>query len=132
MQGQMQLTLTDTVSSVTFVTNFATPDFGSVLGDSVGYVGFTGADGGSFSVQQISNFAFVPAAPPLLSIANPGGGFCTLSWSGGILTNMVVQQSTSLTGPWTTAPVTPALVGNNYQVQVTPAGGTQFFRLTMP
>jgi len=131
MQGLMQLSLTDTVSTVTFVTNFTIADYGVVLGDSVGYVGFTGADGGSVASQQVSNFAFVPAAPPALSSATLGGGFCTLAWSGGILTNMVLQQSTVPTGPWTNAAVTPALIGNNYQVQVTPVGDTLFFRLSM-
>jgi len=130
MQGKMQMSLTDTVSSVTFVTNFAVADYGAAVGESVGYVGFTGADGGSVAVQQVSNFAFVPAAPPVLSVANAGGGNFTLSWSGGVLTNMFLQQSSYVNGPWTNVLVTPALVGDNYQVVVTSASGTLYFRLS--
>jgi hypothetical protein len=130
MQGLMQVSLTDTVASVSFATNFTISSSDSIWGDSVGYVGFTGADGGSVSMQQVSNFAFVPAAVPLLSMASSGVNLCTLTWSGGVLTNMIVQQSSRLTGPWTNAPVTPALIGNSYQVQVTPIGTAQFFRLS--
>ncbi len=73
MGGVMQLSLTDTVVTASFVTNVTLADYGAVVGQSVGYVGFTGADGGSVSSQQVSNFAFVPAAPPALSVANQGG-----------------------------------------------------------
>jgi hypothetical protein len=132
MHGHMQVSLVDSNASTTFHTNFTIADCGAVLGDSIGYVGFTGADGGSVASQQVSNFKFVPAAPPVLAIANPAGGNSTLSWSGGVLTNMVLQQSSSLAGPWANVGTTPALVGNNYQVVTTPAGGTQFFRLTSP
>jgi hypothetical protein len=64
-------------------------------------------------------------------MSKSGVSFCTLAWSGGVLTNMVVQQSSKMTGPWTNAPVTPVLIGNFYQVQVTPAGTMQFFRLSL-
>ena len=74
----------------------------------------------------------VPAAPPVLAIANPNGGTCTLSWSGGVLTNMVLQQSSSLTGPWVNVGITPALVATQYQVVVTPTGSPKFFRLSSP
>ncbi len=130
MKGLMQVTLTNTTAATIFRTNFLIADFGAVLGTSIGYVGFTGSTGGSVASQQVSNFTFVPAAPPVLAIAYPGGGNSTLSWSGGVLTNMVLQQSSNLTGPWINVGTTPTLVGNNYQVLIPPAGGTQFFRLS--
>ena len=132
MQGIMQVTLADATAATIFRTSFNIADYGVVLNESVGYVGFTGATGGSVTSQQVSNFTFVPAAPPVLAIANPGGGTCTLSWSGGVLTNMVLQQSSSLTGPWANVGITPALVATQYQVVVTPSGSTKFFRLSSP
>jgi hypothetical protein len=129
MQGRLQVSLADPISATAFHTNLTTVDFGSLVGDSVGYVGFTGATGGSVASQQVSNFSFLPAATPVLGIANSAGGVCTLAWSGGVLTNMVLQQSSTPTGPWTNSIATPTLVGPNYQVVVAPIGGAQFFRL---
>ena len=132
MKGFMRVTLQDTSNGNGYTNSFALADYGAVLGDSVGYIGFTGADGGSYSQQQISNFNFVPAAQPVLSVVPSGAGNLTLAWSGGVLTNMVLQQSSSLTGPWQTSAATPTLVGANYQVPVSSASGTQFFRLAAP
>jgi hypothetical protein len=132
MQGIMQVTLVDPTAATTNRTSFNIADYGVVLNESVGYVGFTGATGGSVASQQVSNFTFVPAAPPVLAIANPSGGTCTLNWSGGVLTNMVLQQSSSLTGPWVNVGITPALVATQYQVVVTPTGSPKFFRLSSP
>ena len=115
------------MTSSTFVTNFSIADYSAVTGQTVGYVGFTGGDGGSVSIQQVSNFTFVPAAPPVLSLSNSA-----LSWSGGVLTNMVLQQSTQLTGPWTNSAATPTLHDDNNQVGITPANGMLFYRLAAP
>jgi hypothetical protein len=131
-QGHISITLTDTVSTVTFTTNMTIADAVSVLGDTVGYVGFTGADGGSAASQFISNFNFVPAAFPMLSVASGPGSQATIAWSGGTLTNMVLQSSSQVNGPWANTGATPGIVGNNYQVTITPAGGAQFFRLASP
>lgn len=132
MNGLMQVTLADPNTSATLTTNFTIGSYASVVGDSVGYVGFTGADGGSVSSQTISNFSFTPAAPAVLSIAGSGAGSCTLSWSAGVLTNMVLEESSSLTGPWSNVGTVPSLVGNSYQVPVPATGASEFFRLTMP
>jgi hypothetical protein len=67
---------------------------------------------------------------PVLSIVNSGGGSYTLSWSGAAATNLVLQQSSSLTGPWTNVSATPVLVGNQYQVTTTSTEDIQFFRLS--
>jgi len=131
-QGSLQVTLVDASTSDTFVTNLNVADFKSVLGQSVGYIGFTAATGGSISSQQVSNFAFVPAAVPVLSIASTSATTSTLSWSGGVLTNAVLQASSSLSGPWADVATPPTLVGSQYQVVVTSAGGEQFFRLVLP
>jgi len=62
-------------------TNFTVADYASILGGSVGYIGFTGGDGGSKSYQLASNFSFTPVAPPVWSIVSSGSNF-TLSRSG--------------------------------------------------
>ena len=129
LPGHLQVKLVDSITSDNFVTNLTVPDFAAILGQSMGYVGFTAADGGSVASQQISNFAFVPAAPPVLVIANTSPTTCTLSWSGGVLTNQVLQASSSLGGPWANVSTIPVLVGNQYQVVITSGGGSQFFRL---
>jgi hypothetical protein len=131
-QGVLQATLVDSVTSVAYVTNFHIGDIGPVIGGSVAYIGFTGSDGGSESVQQISNFSFLPAAPALLSISNSGGGSITISWSAGVLPGFVLQQSPSLTGPWSNVSATPTVVGSQYQVVLTPGGSPQYYRLELP
>jgi len=131
-QGVLRATLQDSVTSVTFVTNFAIGDIAPVVGGSVAYIGFTGADGGSSSSQQISNFAFLPAAPAMLSISKSGGGSITISWSAGVLTAFILQQSPTLTGPWSNVSTTPTVVGSQYQVVLTPGASPQYYRLEMP
>jgi len=44
----------------------------------------------------------------------------------------VLQASSSLSGPWADVATPPTLVGSQYQVVVTSAGGEQFFRLALP
>src|SRR5665213_1973249 len=130
LQGHMKVSLTDNVSSATYVTNLTIADYAAVLGDTVGYVGFTGADGGSVSSQEVSNFNFVPVAAPVLAISVSGNS-ATLNWSSGVSTNLVLKQSSSLTGPWAVVG-TPALVGGQYQIVVTPTNSMQFFILSSP
>lgn len=90
--------------------------------------------GGQTAYQQVSNFSFVPVAPPVLSpvlsIVKSGASSYTLSWPGGAATNLVLQQSSSLTGPWVNVSATPVLVGSQYQVMTTSTSDTQFFRLS--
>jgi fibronectin-binding autotransporter adhesin len=55
--------LTDTNTNDTSTTTFTGVDFQTLLGGSLGYVGFTGATGGQNAVQTISNFSFETLAP---------------------------------------------------------------------
>lgn len=53
--------LTDTATSMVFQTSYAA-NLPSILGGNTAYVGFSGATGGAFSTQQISNFLYTPSA----------------------------------------------------------------------
>jgi autotransporter-associated beta strand protein len=57
--GNLQVTLSDTVSKATYSTNYTVGNnlAASAGGDSA-YVGFTGGTGASYAGQQISNFSF--------------------------------------------------------------------------
>ena len=125
----LAVTMTDVTEGstnygATFSTN-ANINLASVLGTNVAYVGFTGGDGASKSIQQIGNFSFVSL--PLLS-AQAAGANLVLSWPAAI-GSFMLQQSPVL-GPaanWTPVAATPAL-GNGNTLQVTlPATGTSTF-----
>jgi hypothetical protein len=130
-KGVLQAILTDASTSATFVTNFALGDIGSVVGDSVAYIGFTGGTGGSSSIQQISNFSFLPVANPVLTISHSGGGKVTISWPAAVDPNLVLEQSATVNGPWTAVGVTPTLNGTQYQVTLTPLSA-QYYLLGLP
>jgi hypothetical protein len=112
-------------------------DLHSVLGDTnTAYVGFTSGDGGAYSTQQIVNFSFTPGAvavvgPPLTIAAGAGGTFL-IAWPSTTASSYVLQQSSSLTGPWANVTTTPTQANGNYQVSVTATAGPEFFRLLSP
>jgi hypothetical protein len=62
--------ITDTITGVTQVLVYHV-DLSVLFGGSTAYVGFTGADGGITSIQQISNFTFRTSSLPSLGV---GGG----------------------------------------------------------
>ena len=99
----------------------------TVSGDTA-YVGFTGADGGTSAVQQISDFNFVSL--PALTAQSEAPGSIVLSWPTGV-GGYVLQQNTDLTtSNWTAVSGTVSQVGgmNQQTVTTSPAGQT-FYRL---
>jgi hypothetical protein len=129
-QDAMRVKLVDTVNSNTYVTNITTlPDFASVVGNTLGYIGFTGGDGTKTANQTITNFTFVPVIPAVVSISASGG--ITISWSGVVYSGLVLQQAYALTGPWSNVATPPTQVGTQYQVTLTPGGGSEFYRLEL-
>ncbi|HEY2083241.1 MAG TPA: hypothetical protein VGI88_10685, partial [Verrucomicrobiae bacterium] len=56
--GAVQESLVDTVTSASFVTNYNIGDLTALLGSSIGYIGFSAADGGVAATQIISNFTY--------------------------------------------------------------------------
>jgi hypothetical protein len=125
----LAMALTDAVAAVSFSTNWnvALP---AILGSDSAYVGFSGADGGVASTETISNFAFVSL--PRLSSQLASAGTILFSWpasAGGFL----LQQNSSLSPTtWVKFPGLPNLIGSQNQVLVSPAFGSQFYRLMLP
>ena len=92
--GQVAISMTDTVAATSFSTTVATGDLTSVLGTNKAYVGFTGSDGGYVSIQTVTNFSFVSLPEP--NIALSATNTALISWSaqaGGF----VLQQNGDLT-----------------------------------
>jgi hypothetical protein len=124
--GVVQVTLSNTVTTATFTTNFVVGSLPAILGVDTAYVGFTGADGGVSSLQTVSDFRFVPV--PTLS-AQTVGGSVVLSWPASI-GGYQMQSSASLGTPvWVDAGLTVTLVGDQYQATVATPTGTIFYRL---
>jgi hypothetical protein len=71
--GTMLVVLTDTYTTASF-TNTYSIDLQTAVGGHTAYVGFSGADGGITSIQQISAFSFAPitgAAPEIIADIQP-------------------------------------------------------------
>ncbi|HEY1791040.1 MAG TPA: hypothetical protein VGJ73_23025, partial [Verrucomicrobiae bacterium] len=126
--GQMALTFTDTVTSTSFNTNLTVGDLTQFLGTNTAWVGFTGADGGSTSVQTISNFSFT--SMPSAAI-QPSAGNVLVSWPGGT-PGFTLQENANLTTPnWVNVTTTDVLTNNLNQV-IIPATSNMYYRLALP
>jgi hypothetical protein len=133
--GAVQETLVDAVTKDSFVTNYNIGDLTALLGSSYAYMGFSSADGGVSSVQTVSNLVFIsipPALGPVLSIAKGPSDTVLITWPSSTATAYVLQQSSSLSGPWANVTATPTQVGDNYQISFTATPSDQFFRLESP
>jgi hypothetical protein len=128
----LAVTMTDvTQGSLNYGAVFSTNEninIPKVLGTSVAYVGFTGADGGTRSTQQIGDFTFVPLVP---LTAQASGANLLLSWNDAIGDFMLMQSATlGSTAKWTPVAAAPTLVnGNTLQVTVSLAGTSSFYEL---
>jgi hypothetical protein len=80
------------------------------------------------STQTITAFSFVPV--PVLTVARNGAGV-VLTWPTGV-GGYVLQHNSGLTSAgWSTINGPYNIVGSNFQVTITPATGTQFYRLNV-
>ncbi|HTA31357.1 MAG TPA: immunoglobulin domain-containing protein, partial [Candidatus Cybelea sp.] len=126
--GQMALTFTDTVVSASFTTNLNVGDLTQILGTNAAYVGFTGSDGGSTSIQTIRNFSFV-SIPAAAIRAN--GANLLISWPG-TSPGFILQQNSSIAATnWVNVTNQGVLVNGMNQVMLTEGAGNQFFRLIL-
>jgi hypothetical protein len=127
--ARLSITLTDTVTRASFVTN-AVLDIVSALGTNTAYVGLTGADGGISSTQIITNFQF--ASLTSLSAQVGGTNAVVLTWpnaAGGL----VLQQTPALGSAWAAATDSVLLTSTGSNLVLTPAqAGTTFYRLATP
>lgn len=124
INGILNLTLVDTVSNVSFTTNVAV-NIPAIVGKSTAYVGITGADGGTASTQQVSNFKFV-GLNTVQAVST--GGNLVISWplsSGGY----TLQSAADLAGPWNDVNAVVTVVNGQNQVTIPSGSGTSFFRL---
>lgn len=126
--GQMALTFTDAVAATSFTTNLNVGDLAQIMGTNAAYVGFTGSDGGSTSVQTISNFSFV-SIPPAAIQFNSGSVF--ISWPVSAPGFALQQNSDLTTANWLNVR-NPVLSTNGVNQITAPASSNMFYRLTLP
>jgi hypothetical protein len=128
-QGALAVQLVDTVSNSTYRTTLNVGDIPAAVNGSSALVGFTGATGGLNAIQKISNFRFAYTTPPTLAV-NKSGANLLISWPVSVSTLFVLQQSSSVTGPWANVGTTPTIVNGQNQVSV-PNSGAHFYRLML-
>jgi hypothetical protein len=125
----MALTFTDAVANAYFTTNLTVGDLAQLLGTNSGWVGFTGADGGSTSIQTISHFSF--ASIPAI-VVHPNTGNVQISWAGDT-PGFTLQQNTVLsTSNWLNVTNTAILTNGVNQVIIVPAATNMYYRLALP
>ncbi len=134
--GILTVNMEDLSTSDTYSTNYNLGPVVPILGANLGYVGFGGGDGGSVSVQNISDFVFQPvqSGPPgvSLTVSPPSAGSIVLSWPTSA-TGFGVQQAASLNGSWTSNSAPVVVVGSSNTVTISISGsGTEFYRLEKP
>ena len=126
--GVMALTFTDTVLNTSFATNLTVGDLTQLLGTNAAWVGFAGADGGSTSVQTISNFSFTSIPPAGIQSA---AGNLLISWPNAA-PGFTLQQNPNLAASnWVTVTNAAILTNNLNQVTI-PATTNMYYRLALP
>jgi hypothetical protein len=116
-----------TLETFTLSTNVNIP---SVVGGNFAYMGFTGADGGTTSIQHISNFQYIGYVG--LSVQQAGGNNITLSWPAYSDQYQVESNSDlSNTNGWTPIAGTITVTNNMNQMTVTVPSSPTFYRLQL-
>lgn len=126
----LSLTFSNTVTAATFSTNMVVGDLTIPLSGSTAYVGFTGGTGGTGSMQQVSNFRFIPL--PTMSVQRTNNAV-RLAWPATV-GGYGVETKTDLASPaaWSTVGTSVTQTNGQNQVIVSPSTGNQFFRLKLP
>jgi hypothetical protein len=127
-QGQLSLTFTDAVAATSFSTNLAVGNLTQIVGSNTAYIGFTGADGGSTSIQTISNFTFVSI--PTATIQSDGAN-AVISWQGSIPGYTLQQNANLATTNWVNVTNQEILTNGLYQATVPIGSSNQFYRLIL-
>jgi hypothetical protein len=130
IQNVLNVWLVDAKAGTKYATNFSVPDLPAIVGGSNAFIGFTGGTGSATSIQTVSNFVYSYTVPPVLSVTRGAPGSVVVSWPGPVSSLFALQQSASLSGPWSNVTVTPQVVNSQNQVTLTPAVAT-FYRLTL-
>jgi hypothetical protein len=131
VNGVLTVNMKDTVSLQTFTTNYPVGPLSAITGSSLGYIGFSGGDGGATSIQTVSGFQFQSVSPMALSVSPVVGNSFTISWPA-YDSSFVVQTNTSLSLPnsWGNGPAPITANGVN-TITVNVSGGARqvFYRL---
>ncbi|HEY5914089.1 MAG TPA: immunoglobulin domain-containing protein [Verrucomicrobiae bacterium] len=123
--GVLQAAFKDTVTQATYTTNVAV-NIPGVVGSSMAYFGFTGADGGTASTQVITSFGMSP--PPVRLGVQKVGDSMVLTWPAA--TGAFLRSTPSLTNPvWSYSTDLFRVVDGQVNVTVTPLNGNGFYRL---
>jgi hypothetical protein len=127
--GIMQLQLSDQVSNITFTASLDVGDLPALLGSDSAYVGLTGGNGATASVQVVSNFSLVSRTA--LSLLYTETNTVVLSWPASAL-GYALEQNTGLAPTnWTTARNTIAKVNGQNQALITPSSNHLCYRLRL-
>ena len=127
-RGVMALTFTDAVANVSFSTNLTVGDLTQLLGTNTAWVGFTGADGGSTSVQTISNFSFTSIPPTAIQLSS---GNLLITWPGATPGYTLQQNPDLATSNWVNVTNTAVLTNSLNQVALPPVSN-MYYRLALP
>jgi len=143
--------LVDETTGASYSANYAVNIPLAVGGSSTAFVGFTGADGASVSVQTITDFTFraraattallavngqnqngIVVAPPTLS-AVAAGNQLSIVWPASASTYHL-EFTTNLSAPtsWEAASQTPVVTNGQSTITIPRGTTSTFFRLTSP
>jgi hypothetical protein len=133
MQNVLAVWLEDLTTSSIFTTNYVVGSLLALAGNGSAYIGFTGGDGGATSVQVVGNLQYSYTTPPVLSVTAGAPGQVIVRWPISVSTLFTLQQSSSVSGPWTPSNMSSLTqVGNQNQVTLTVGAGPAYFELTAP
>jgi hypothetical protein len=126
LNGVATLTLTDTVTSVTYTTNYHV-NVPAFVGSNTAYVGFTGAAGAVASSQTVSNFFFTSL--PAVAIQQGVTGSLTFTWPVAAAGFQLQQVSDLTITNWVNVTNPPTVTNGQNQITITPVSTNEFYRL---
>jgi hypothetical protein len=125
---RMALTFTDILAHASFTTNLIVGDLTQIVGANTAFVGFTGADGGSTSIQTISNFSFTSIPPTTIQV---NGTNVLIYWPDGAPGYTLQQKADLTTSNWTNV-TSENIFTNGLNRVVVPRGSSNaFYRLIL-
>jgi len=126
---QMTVAFTDAVAHTSFTTNLNVGNLAQELGNNSAYVGFTGADGGSTSVQTIGDFTFTSI--PTAAVESSGTNVF-ISWPGTAPGFMLQESSALLPAAWINATNQSILSNGTNQITAPASSSNMYYRLVLP
>jgi hypothetical protein len=124
----LAVTFNDETTEAEFTTNIYVGNLTNFLGSSIGFIGFTGADGGVGSTQSIGYFNFVSL--PAINIVSSGTNVVT-SWPASVVGYRLQQNFLLTTTNWVTLTNVPTVVQGENQITLPSTATPQFFRLIL-